>query len=318
MDISARSYVKRPRLIVKKISSFLRRFTGVPTKSEKLKTFHEAKQERLSTCEALAFMRHDAHRIEKAFYNNIFDAKREFYEKRRENVFKAIQLALENGVSEHEPTLVWAREIASEFEKLPETFIKKNSISAREIDIASSDGLLKLMSTRRSSRVWSSEQPSNEELMKFALKMVEAGKWAPTSGDRQPVRFKILLDLEEKIVLKGLKEEHCYNAPCLIFIGTDRRFYGGLGNNEAAMHVDTGAAAMQMALLAHGANFGVCWNHFSTDLIQSRSSNVEVYRNFVKMHSIPDHIEPVALLAFGRAAFYPPAPARMNTSDYLL
>jgi len=166
--------------------------------------------------------------------------------------------------------------------------------------------------------VWASEQPSGEELRQFALQMVRAGQWAPTSGNRQPLRFKILLERDDKLALKGLKEEHCYGAPCLIFVGCDLRFYGGLGLQEAAVHVDAGAAAIQMVLTAHAANFGVCWNHFTRDLIESREANRLIYASFAQRAGIPTHVEPVAIIAFGAAAFHPPVPARMRTEDVLL
>ena len=98
--------------------------------------------------------------------------------------------------------------------------------------------------------------------------MIDAGRWAPNSGDRQPWRFLIMVEQEEKHLLKHIKEQHCYDAPCLIFVGADRRVYGGLGDNEAGLHIDGGAAIMQMVLAAHASHFGVCWNHFSLDLIE--------------------------------------------------
>ena len=100
--------------------------------------------------------------------------------------------------------------------------------------------------------------------------MIDAGRWAPNSGDRQPWRFLIMVEKAEKHLLKHVKEQHCYDAPCLIFVGADKRVYGGLGDNEAGLHIDGGAAIMQMVLAAHASHFGVCWNHFSRDLIESR------------------------------------------------
>ena len=148
--------------------------------------------------------------------------------------------------------------------------------------------------------------------------MIDAGRWAPNSGDRQPWRFLIMVEQDEKHLLKHIKEQHCYDAPCLIFVGADRRVYGGLGDNEAGLHIDGGAAIMQMVLAAHASHFGVCWNHFSLDLIELRPRNGEIYRAFAEKMGIPDYIEPIAIIAFGHAAFHPPVPPRMAVESLLL
>lgn len=284
----------------------------------RLKVFHQQETRELSSDEVRAFMRHDAHRIEKAFYNNIFLKKRAFYEGRRKNVLDAVSLIKQRGEDLSEPTVVWAKELAELFEHIPTEYIEKKSSKAKPIDLSAADAMLTLMSQRRSSRVWSGSQPTAEELQAFAVKMIDAGRWAPSSGDRQPVRFKILTNSADKRLLAGLKEEHCYDAPCLIFVGADRRFYGGLGENEAALHVDAGSAAMQLVLVAHAAHFGVCWNHFSTDLIRSREQNIKIYANFCEKLKIPEHVEPVAVIAFGVVESYPPVPARMEVASYIL
>ena len=79
-----------------------------------------------------------------------------------------------------------------------------------------------------------------------------------------------------------------------------------------------GFRPMQMVLAAHASHFGVCWNHFSRDLIESRPKNTEIYRAFAAKMHIPDHIEPIAIVAFGQAAFHPPVPPRMAVDSLLL
>jgi len=283
-----------------------------------LKSFDLANASKLSNDELLAFMRHDAHRIEKSFYNRIFHSKRDFYESRRQNVKACIALLKQRGFDTSEPTVAWADRIASEFAALEDTFIKPHSTAAKAVDVSRADEIIGLAASRRSSRVWANAQPDNEQLVAFARKMIDAGRWAPNSGDRQPWRFLIMVEQDEKHLLKHVKEQHCYDAPCLIFVGADRRVYGGLGDNEAGLHIDGGAAIMQMVLAAHASHFGVCWNHFSRDLIESRPRNGEIYRAFAEKMGIPDHIEPIAIVAFGNAAFHPPVPPRMAVESLLL
>jgi nitroreductase len=307
---------------LQRISSKARRIRrsllGRPAPKPKLKVFHEADRSTLSDDELMAFMRHDAHRIEKSFYNRIFVAKQSFYAQRRDNVLEAIAILERRGRDVTEPTIAWAREIAETFEHLEERFIRQKSSAPQPVDHRAADAFVALAASRRSSRVWAESQPPVAELDRFARRMIEAARWAPNSGDRQPIRFKIMIDPREKALLAGLKEEHCYAAPCLVFVGSDRRFYGGLGQNEAGIHIDAAAAAMQMVLTAHAAHYGVCWNHFSRDLIESRESNKRVYERFAKAMGIPDYVEPVAIIAFGHAAFHPPVPPRMSVEAMLL
>jgi nitroreductase len=295
-----------------------RRILGRKAAKPRLKVFHETDRSALSDAELMAFMRHDAHRIEKSFYNRIFDTKRPFYEQRRDNVLEAVAMLERRGCDISEPTIAWAREIAETFEHLEDRFIHRKSTSPQPIDQHAAEAFLSLVASRRSSRVWAAMQPPEAELDAFARHMIDAARWAPNSGDRQPIRFKIIVDGREKALLAGLKEEHCYAAPCLIFVGSDRRFYGGLGQNEAGIYIDAAAAAMQMVLTAHAAHYGVCWNHFSRDLIDSRERNRAIYGAFAQAMKIPDYVEPIAIIAFGHAAFHPPVPPRMSVESMLL
>lgn len=307
------------RAMAGKAKRRLLRAAGVtsPT-APQLKSFGSSDPAKLSNDELLAFMRHDAHRIEKSFYNRIFHAKRDYYEDRRKNVRDCIALLRQRGFDLTEATVVWADMIATRFEHLEREFIEPNATAARPFDPFRMDAFVGLAASRRSSRVWAAEQPSGKDLRSSAMKLIDAARWAPNSGDRQPWRFLVMTDPAEKHLLKHIKEEHCYDAPCLIFVGADRRFYGGLGENEAGLHIDGGAAIMQMVLAAHAGNFGVCWNHFSRDLIDSRPRNQEIYAEFARRMRIPDHVEPIAVVAFGVAAFHPPVPPRMAVEALLI
>jgi nitroreductase len=317
-DLYSQTFLPALHRVSDKLRRTGRRLLGRKAVQPKLKMFHKADRSSLSDAELMAFMRHDAHRIEKSFYNNIFTTKRSFYEQRRDNVLEAIAILKQRGHDITEPTVAWAREIAETFEQLEERFIHRKRTLPQPIDHRAAESFVSLVASRRSSRVWAEGQPPAVELESFARRMIDAGRWAPNSGDRQPIRFKVMTDSAEKVLLAGLKEEHCFAAPCLIFVGSDRRFYGGLGEKEAGIHIDAAAAAMQMVLAAHAAHYGVCWNHFSRDLIESRESNKRVYEKFARAMGIPDHVEPVAIIAFGIAAFHPPVPPRMNIESMLL
>lgn len=257
-------------------------------------------------------MRHEAHRIEKSVYNNILEEKIERYAEKRQRVREIVSVLRERGIDESEPTVGWASRIEKSFPNVERDFIEPNqqplSIPyARDIQ-----EFVTFLRSRRSVRVWSKEQPTPSELRILSYNLVEAAKWAPTSGDRQPWRFWVLLEDREKNLLVGLKEEHCTSAPLLIFVGMDKRVYGALGPNESGLYIDAGAAIMQMILAAHSIGYATCWNHLADDLIASRDKNMQIYRKFASEMGVPPYIAPVAVLAVGASDFRPPAPARSS------
>lgn len=272
----------------------------------------------LGTEQLLALMRHEAHRIEKTIYNDTLEKKYPIYERKWVRVGRILELLERRGVRGDEPTVVWARQVHAAFDDLPGKFIRPGSTPGRPMDLPAVNRFLELVRTRRSVRVWADEQPGPEALEALARSLIDAARWAPTSGNRQPWRFKILIDPERRALLRGLKEAHCVEAPLLVFVGMDTRVYGALGREERGVYIDAGAAVMQMVLAAHSGGFGVCWNHFADDLVHSRPSNEVAYARFASELGIGPHIAPVAVVAVGRPAFIPPVPARIDVDDLLL
>jgi len=266
----------------------------------------------------LARMRHDAHRIEKTQYNNIFYEKYSIYKNKYKNIQKIQEILINRGIPYDEPTIVWAGKICEAFEDLEKKFIRPNSKPAPIIKNESITDFITFLSSRRSVRVWNSDQPEGPELENLAKKLIDAARWSPTSGNRQPWRFKIIHQAEQKNLLKGIKEKHCITAPLLIFMGMDSRVYGALGDDERSIYIDAGAASCQMVLAAHSAGYGVCWNHFADDLINSRSKNIKTYKVFSNQLNIPNYITPIAIIAVGKPAFIPPTPARMDIESLIL
>lgn len=266
----------------------------------------------------LSIMRHESHRIEKAVYNNLIQTKEANYTHKKARLEKIYEILRERGHPDKDPTVEWSRKIFAEFGDLENNFIKPNSRPPKPFQQNQASPFVEFLRERRSVRVWDSDQPSEEDLRELALKMIDAARWAPTSGNRQPWRFRIITKEEEKNLLQGIKEHHCIRSPLLIFVGMDTRFYGALGLNESSQFIDAGAAIMQMVLTAHKCGLGVCWNHFAEDLITSRRSNITAYSNFARVLKIPKHVAPIAILSIGRPKFIPPEPARAEIASLLI
>jgi len=216
----------------------------------------------LSTDEALALMRHETHRIEKAVYNDLLMVKKDIFRRKMDRLNDLYKLLLERGIPESEPTVAWSRWITGHFDRLGEILRQGNPAPVPQFDPGRAESFLAFLRERRSVRVWAEEQPASAKLEEFAHLMIEAARWAPNSGNRQTWRFLILKTPEEKKLLSKLKEFHCVSAPLLIFMGMDSRLYGALGTEERCLYIDAGAAAMQMVLVAHQCGLGTCWNGY--------------------------------------------------------
>ena len=273
---------------------------------------------KLDNTELLSLMRHESHRIEKTIYNNILEAKYQTYRQKWSKLGLIYQILAERQYPQNEPTLVWSKQIYDAFSNLERDFIQQNSTEPATFSPDSAGEFVDFLQARRSVRVWATQQPDETQLRTIAHQMIEGAKWAPTSGNRQPWRFLIMTDMAEKKLLTGIKENHCINAPLLIYIGMDTRLYGALGKSERSIYIDAGAAIMQMVLVAHKCGLGVCWNHFADDLIGSRPANVETYADFARQLNIPEYVTPVAIIATGIPKFIPPEPPRMANDNLLI
>ncbi|MBX2997543.1 MAG: nitroreductase family protein [Caldilineaceae bacterium] len=274
----------------------------------------------LSSDEVYSLVLHDCHRIEKAHYNDIFNDKKDYYDRLLCRVQTNLAIlekrqALPNGSS---PSTQWIQRIVQEYDSLETSFIQPMSLERRAFDVVKVKDSLDLFRQRRSCRVWDQQQPSQEELFSIGIMLVDCARWAPNSGNRQAWRFALVADKDEKRLLKGLKEEHCYNAPLLIFVGMDSRLYKASGHLDDCMFLDAGAAISQMIQAAHSAGLGTCWNHLGKDLVNSRPQNKKAYELFCQKIGIPEFVTPAGLLAIGIPAFLPPVPERLEVSKLVV
>ncbi len=302
---------------IKEIPGFVPLYRILKGKNDSSNNVYEKLSE-LANDQLLSLMRHESHRIEKTIYNDILESKYSIYLEKWKKLDVIYQILESRGYDLNEPTIVWSRKIYDAFDKLEQDFIQKNSLPASKFAPDLAVPFIEFLRERRSVRVWAEEQPDVEVLEQMAHNMIDAARWAPTSGNRQPWRFLVLINPEEKELLKGIKENHCISAPLLIFVGMDTRLYGAFAKSERSIYIDAGAAIMQMVLVAHKCGLGVCWNHFADDLINSRESNKPIYSNFTKKLNIPDHITPIAIIATGIPEFIPPEPARMEVKSILI
>jgi len=111
-------------------------------------------------------------------------------------------------------------------------------------------GIFETIKRRRSTRKYTKE-PVSENLI---LKILEAGRWAPSAGNSQPWSFIVLRDREvrRKIADATTTGKFLANAPIGIAVVIDPR---------ASKHpVEDGSIATEnMLLAAHALGLGACW-----------------------------------------------------------
>ena len=141
---------------------------------------------------------------------------------------------------------------------------------------------MELIKKRHSVRDFKKE-PVPEELFKQIL---EAGRLAPTGANKQPQR---LIVVREKIGLEKIKKAaNAYHAPLVIIVCADhntvwKRPYDG----KKITDIDTSIVTDHMMLQATELGLGSVWIcYFKPDVIKSE-------------FNLPDHIEPVNILAIG-------------------
>ena len=276
----------------------------------KIKNYNNINFEKASTDELFSIAKHEAHRIEKAFYAGYLNSEKiNSYNKSNENVREIIEILYSRDVRIDRKDFKWLQNITDSFHSLG-NYLNTNALPVKMFEKHKLIEFLNFAKTRRSTRSWKESDFNHAELTDIARNLIDCAKWAPCSGNRQAWFFKILISDDDKQLLRGIKEEHCINAPLVIFLGMNRDSYGAIGNKEHGIYVDGGAAAMQMITAAHQSGLGSCWNHFCKDFVYSRPKNLSIFNNFLTKMKIPKNIEPISLLAFGIPSFISLPPER--------
>ncbi len=134
------------------------------------------------------------------------------------------------------------------------------------------------------------DRPVEDEKLKSIL---EAARIAPTGANLQPQRLIVVTDEEGRTRLK--KVANTFNAPLVIIVCADhktswKRSY----DRKDIAEIDASIVTDQMMLQATDLGLGSVWIcHFNPSVIRSE-------------FNIPDHVEPVNILAIG----YPSEPLK--------
>lgn len=141
-------------------------------------------------------------------------------------------------------------------------------------------------------------------------KILEACRWAPSAGNRQPWEIVVVKDLDkkEKISKAAFDQNFLAEAPVVLVVCINMKIaklvYGERG--ELYSIQSTAAAVQNMLLTAYSEGLGSCWvGAFKEEQIQ-------------RILNCPKHIRPVALIPIGYYKhFKNPLPRRdLNTFSH--
>jgi nitroreductase len=145
-----------------------------------------------------------------------------------------------------------------------------------------------LVATRYSVRKYQAKKVEKEKLQVI----LEAGRVAPSAHNIRPI--KMIVVQEEEGLDKVKKAANAYGAPLLIIVCGDTKMAAVRpADGKSMMDVDTSIVTDHMMLQAYDLGLGTCWiGAFDPEIIKE------------EFH-IPDHLEPINLLAVGYASGEP-------------
>jgi len=162
--------------------------------------------------------------------------------------------------------------------------------------------LVTVIRERRSVRKWSQARVDDD----LVRQLIDAARWAPSSGNRQPWYFLVVRSAEAKALLHSLLEQHAASAQAIIMVFVDVRSYGR-DERKYVPYLDGAVAIENMLLRAHDLGLGACWHKFGPhEAKRDRSA----YTRLVEMAQLARYFTPISALSIGFPAAQPPAPAR--------
>jgi len=118
--------------------------------------------------------------------------------------------------------------------------------------------LNRLLKSRRSQRVFTSEEVTNEEL----LEILEASTIAPSSCNRHGIRIKVVTDRDNKALLSGILVGGVgwiQRASAIILFLADTEAYKSPSEKRFMPYCDVGFTAMSMWLKAEALDIGCAY-----------------------------------------------------------
>lgn len=163
------------------------------------------------------------------------------------------------------------------------------------------------INNRRSIRDYDASKPVPKELIE---KIIEAARWAPTAGNRQPIEIVVVSDQEHREKMASVSGYGFYlkDSPIALVVCVNQNKYtkGYETLRDMYTPMDSSAAIMNMMIAATSLGLGTCWNSvFDKNVVR-------------ELLNIPEHVEPITLIALGYPSKLPEkTPRRRPLEEYI-
>ncbi len=140
--------------------------------------------------------------------------------------------------------------------------------------------------------------------------LVQALRWAPSAGNRQPWHFYVVKnpEIKNRLVAAAYGQTFLAEAPMVFVIcaipEVSAMRYGSRGR-ELYVYQDTAAAVENLLLTATSLDYGTCWVGAFNEKAVS------------KVLQLPEAYRPVAMIPVGKPAEKPDAPQRRKVEEIL-
>lgn len=239
-------------------------------------------------------IRNNAHALNKIAKTEWSINKATFYAQHKYRLKRAIKTWRAKGF-ELSDDISWAERVIPRYEKWEkERRLIEPSISEEKIE---EDSLYDAIKYRRSIRYFKNKDIEQEKIRQI----LEAGRWAPTSGNIQPWKFivqkRVKGSYSSHPELKFDKERHRQGA-IVIYVAIDER----LPSERYAAAMDAAATIQNMLLMAHHLGIGGCWLYLA-ELVTNQAK-------LRKRLGLEDYYYIYSAILLGYPAEVPEAPAR--------
>lgn len=172
---------------------------------------------------------------------------------------------------------------------------------------------LEIIRKRRSVRFFRKDENIPDKDLELIL---DAGRWAPSARNLQPIEYIVIRDLNVRKGLAGIsRQSQPKDAPVSIIVLGDverARLVGKVSPHDVTtskkgetmfLYLDAGAAIQNMLLVAYSLGWGSLWISAFDE------------KALVKLLKTPKHYKPLAIVCLGKPAKEPVTPPKRRWAD---
>ena len=245
-----------PQIVKDKLPSsiklrFLKLFSSFDVKSRS-KIFESMDFEKMDEDLLRTFIRYYAHILDKISRTRWIESKAVSYNRNKFRLIDAIKTWRGKNFTIGDDIL-WAEQVIEKYGKWEEEKKPIEPIFVSE-EKRKKEDFYDIIRQRRSIRYFENKEIEKEKIMNI----LEAGRWAPCSGNRQAWKFIVQKRVKGSYSAKAeldFEKEKRRKGSVVIYVAIDERLYP----EKYAAAMDAAAAIQNMLLMTHSLGLGGCW-----------------------------------------------------------